>query len=270
MNFRKLITHSLIALIVGAMLAAFQAAPAFAGSSDEAPETITLRVNNNTAQRVVLYLYSNGNTPVELEIEEWYGVVDLPAGRYRYTYNACGGNQQGSFNVAEGNTLLSLPICDGISVNYSVKAEEMRNLDINNRSGETIQVSLVGLAEYQFTVSGNKVSVDVVPGRYQAYFTACGIDYVMAVNLLHKDGQLSVPRCETPASSRVKVQNHTGEDMVVTLSGPEYLTVTIDPGTTRLDLAQGTYNFTVWSQGKCITGTLEVVGKVVNWSWWNN
>ena len=218
----------------------------------------------------MLYLYANGEKTIELEIEEWYGVVDVPAGKYRYSYNACGGTQRGSVTVSESSSLLSLPICDGVSLNYSVKAEDMRSLAIFNRSGEAVQVSLVGPTNYQFTVSANKTSFEVAPGRYQANFTACGVSHSMALNLLNKDSQLNIPHCDTPETSRVKIQNNTDSDMVVYLNGPESQTFTVNPGTTRVDMAQGTYSFTVWSEGNCIKGTLEVANNVVVWSWWSS
>lgn len=132
------------------------------------PATYKLVLNNKTGQAVKITL--TGPMTYYFTLQPGKTSQDLKPGKYRYSYQACGGEKKGTVEVKKNGTVLTLAACPknkksgGGDVTVKVK----------NDTGGTVWLTLSGPANYNFTLAPGKSTITVLKGKYAYTIYGCG------------------------------------------------------------------------------------------------
>ncbi len=144
---------------------------------------------------------------------------------------------------------------------------------INNKTGETISLSLKGAANYNWTVKPGKSTFDLAPGKYKYSYKACNGQKNGTVEV-KKNGQvLTLAACKAKGASGggtvgVVIQNDTGGYIRINLTGPATYSFSLGAGKSTINVIKGKYTYTVWGcGGASLSGVKQLKGKIT-WTFW--
>ena len=261
-----------VIVIWALMLSGFvPAAPAqssqAAAASQATQTTVKVVFNNKTAEVVQLTL--SGPASYYFPLPPGKSNQMMLPGKYTYRYTACGEQKTGSFTVKDSGYTLTLAACP----KKPPTPPATYKLVLNNKTGETIQITLTGPMTYTFTLQPGKTSQDVKPGKYRYTYKACQGEKKGTVEV-KKNGTLLVlaacPKNQKTGSgeAKVKIKNDTGGTIWLNLSGPANYNFTLAPGKTTITVLKGKYNFTIYGcGGGSSTGTQQLKDNM-EWRFW--
>jgi hypothetical protein len=92
---------------------------------------------------------------------------------------------------------------------------------VENRTGETVELKLNGPGPAQFfTVdAGQNLEVELEPGLYIYRYFACGQNKYGFTTFDDSSPSLVLGKCGERANSNIVIDNHTGDPIIVTLTG---------------------------------------------------
>lgn len=145
------------------------------------------------------------------------------------------------------------------------------SLLIINKTGETIQLTLVGPATYTFTLQAGKSTQQVLPGKYKYQYFACQ-GKKTGTFTISKDGKkLLLASCSKNQKSklaRVKIDNRTGGFVWLNLVGPATYQFSLKPGKSEIWVIKGKYTYTAFGcGGASVSGTRKLNSGML-WSWY--
>jgi hypothetical protein len=229
--------------------------------------TIKLVFNNKTAETVRMALTGPASYNFTLPPGKSSQMV-LP-GKYTYTYTACGENKTGNLTVKKSGDTLTLAACP----KKPPTPPATYKLVLNNKTGETIKVTLTGPMTYTFTLQPGKTSQDVKPGKYRYSYQACQGEKKGTVEV-KKNGTLLVlaacPKNQKASSGEVnvKIKNDTGGTVWLNLSGPATYSFSLAPGKSTITVLKGRYNYTAYGcGGASVSGTKQIRSNM-EWRFW--
>jgi len=141
-----------------------------------AATTLTLVVNNKTGQTFPLTL--QGPASYRWTVTPGKSNHEVAPGKYKYTYQACGGSKSGTVEVKKDNQNLTLAVCKQKSGSATA------NVKITNDTGGTITINLTGPATYRFSFGPGKSTMSVIRGKYSFTVYGCGGGTVSGVKNL--------------------------------------------------------------------------------------
>jgi hypothetical protein len=147
------------------------------------------------------------------------------------------------------------------------------NLLVNNKTGETVQLNLVGPQNYTFTVQPEKSTQQVLAGKYKYTYQACQGKKTGTFTISKNGKQLVLAACsknqkQKSKEVRVKISNQTGGVVRLNLSGPGTYNFTLNTGSSVIWVIKGKYNYTAYGcGGAAISGTRNLRNGL-NWTWY--
>ncbi|HSS98080.1 MAG TPA: hypothetical protein VLK33_13660 [Terriglobales bacterium] len=165
-------------------------------------------------------------------------------------------------------------------------------LIIQNKTTVPVTVNLSGPQNYSFTIdAGTKKRFEILQGHYTYSYTACGskktgkfvldsLGYVITIAKCDKKGGESsecvyyvASKCDTKETKKSTVvfviQNNTGADLRLGLSGPASYSLYVPTGKTKFTVTKGSYKWTMSGTG-CggisNSGNINLERSIV-WTW---
>lgn len=156
-----------VAILLITVFAFTSVAPALA-SVDQA-DTVQVTLQNKTGAAVRLTL--TGPTTVSLNLATGKTKANMAVGTYKYSYEACGKTNTGTFKVKSNGDNLTLPKCKGGS-----GGTKTVTLVIHNKTDGTLYFVFTGPQSYRATVPPGKTKLTMAQGTYQYTISgnACG------------------------------------------------------------------------------------------------
>lgn len=145
-------------------------------------------------------------------------------------------------------------------------------LVINNKTKETVQLTLTGPATYVFTVQPGKSTQQLLPGKYQYTYNACEGKKKGTVVVSNKSKQLVLAACPKNKKTkgkevRVNINNRTGGTVMLNLTGPANYQFSLKSGTSAIWVLKGTYTYTGWGCGASLSGGPRKLKSGMIWTW---
>jgi hypothetical protein len=157
--------------------------------------------------------------------------------------------------------------------NSSQAAATSVQLVVNNKTGETLNLSLKGPATYNWNINPGKTTQTVVPGKYKYTYKACGGQKSGTVEVKKNGKVLTLAACNQKGAKvggvvNVKIRNNTGGYVQLNLTGPATYSFSLAPGNSTISVIRGKYQYTAWGcGGASISGTKQLGGGKT-WTWW--
>ena len=138
-------------------------------------------------------------------------------------------------------------------------------LTFQNKTGAVLeQLVLSGPKIYTFyNVPIGKSIYTVLKGKYTIQYKACGANKSKKVSIL-SNYKFSTVGCPL---AKLTVINDTGGILTLNLKGPANYRRVIPPGTMRIKVSKGTYQFTGTTNCGSNSGTIKAKGRM-RWNWW--
>lgn len=133
--------------------------PALASNPPAAAQTAKLVVTNKTPQNVTIRL--TGPRSQSIVVPPGKTILQLPPGKYQYSYKVCGADKTGSLDLRKSGKLNITPC-------------PMAKIKFTNLAGKTMYLSLTGPVNYTFTLPSGVSTVRVVKGTYRYSLSGCG------------------------------------------------------------------------------------------------
>jgi hypothetical protein len=157
------------------------------------------------------------------------------------------------------------PIGDQVSdFSASAAADAGPKLTIDNKTGANVTVSLSGPRSYTLTATPGKSIHAVDPGKYKYSYQACGAAKKGTLTVQAKAAKLPIAKC---VMAGVTIQNDTGSNIYLTLSGTASYSFTLAPGKTKISVIKGKYVYRVSGACGATNGTTNLKKGDV-WRWW--
>ena len=223
--------------------------PSCAPSKSGKSGTVKFKVNNKTGQAV--YLNLEGPMNYYLSLGPGVTRLEVEKGKYKYTYYACEGYQNGSNEVKKANTTLTLPSC---GANTSGKFKTVR-IRIDNKTSAAVYLNLKGPTNYYHSLAPGVTKLDVEKGKYSYTYYACGAYQNGKIEVKKTNTKLVLPCCGCSSSGKNKkmmkftVVNDTGGYITLKLTGPQDYSFSLPRGRTVLEVVKGKYKYTAWGCG---------------------
>jgi hypothetical protein len=150
--------YKLFILIVLVAFATLSWSPALA-SSPAATQLAKLVITNKTADTLSIRLTGPKNQT--LLVPRGKTTVELPLGKYQYSYKACGADKSGTIDLKKSGKL-------------TVAACQMAKIKVFNLASHNMYLRLNGPVNYNFTLPPGMSNIQVVKGTYQYYLSGCG------------------------------------------------------------------------------------------------
>jgi len=237
------------------------------GKEDKSAKLPKLTINNMTGTS--FYMTLIGAKPQYFYIQKGKSNIEVEQGRYTYSYYACGAPQTGHLAVKK----------KGLSVKFTCDTQKDKDakvpkLTVNNMTGETFYITLIGAKPQYFYIQKGKANFEVEQGRYSYSYTACGGPQSGIVNVKKKGVtlKLACPKSSEKDGKLIKVNisNQTGGSVTLYLTGPKSYTFYLAPGQSKIDVEKGKYNFTAYGcGGASLIGAKNINSKFV-WRWFCN
>jgi hypothetical protein len=133
--------------------------PALASNPPAAAQTAKLVITNKNPQNVTLRL--TGPRSQSIVVPPGKTILQLPPGKYQYSYKVCGAEKTGTLDLRKSGKLNITPC-------------PMAKIKFSNVSGKTMYISLRGPLNYTFTLPPGTSQVRVVKGTYRYSLSGCG------------------------------------------------------------------------------------------------
>ena len=197
---------------------------------------------------------------------------DLPLGTYRYSYSYCGETVTGTFNIKKKNATLKLDKCKAGNA-AAVSGDTV--VTFRNQTGEIIRLQLTGPQTVWLTLATGNTKDELPAGTYRYSYNACdGETFTGSFNVKGKTSILKLLKCKNSQATsgkliKVAVKNNTGGSLSIYLFGDQSYTFYVGTGTTKIEVAPGKYQYTVYGcGGASIGGTKSFRGGGNNWMFW--
>lgn len=146
-------------------------------------------------------------------------------------------------------------------------------VQIQNKTGASVRITLSGPVSYNLDLKTGKNKVEIQPGSYTYSYKACGKTVTGKFNA-KAGATLTLPKCAGGGAGggevKVTIYNLTGGTVTIYLSGPQSYVFNFGPGKTKMVIAAGTYNYTVYACGTSGTGIRKFKGSGWTWTFWCN
>jgi hypothetical protein len=252
----------IITTIAVILLLAVNVLPALAAAS-----TVNIVIDNRT----------NDSVTVTLSGEQRYTFTAAPGktrqqmaqGTYHYYYFGCNQSNYGTFLAKPPRSTLVLDCPDD-----TANEKDLVQLKINNRSGETVYLSLWGAAYYYFSLKPGQNTVTLKAGSFQYAYSACGERQTGSLKVSGKTTRMTIDKCEAPEAPtlfRVRVVNRTEGDITMWLYGPKYYVFNVPEGKSLFMVEGNTYFYSV--MGTCdgirevISRGTQSINRSITWTW---
>jgi hypothetical protein len=160
--FRLAITGALVAILLLTTVA-----PAFA-APETAKDKVQVQFQNKTGASARITL--TGPATVYLTLSNGKTKSELVPGTYKYSYDACGKTNTGTFKVRKAGDTLTLPKCKTGGGGGGGEGK----IKIKNSTGGTITIIMSGPQSYTFYVSAGTSQLSVIKGKYNYTAYGCG------------------------------------------------------------------------------------------------
>ncbi len=173
------VSQHVFAILIAFVLLFTTVAPALAAGAQLA-EKVQVQFQNKTGAAVRLTL--TGQATVSFNLGTGKTKADLEIGTYRYSYEACGKTNTGTFKVKKAGDNLTLPKCAGGGGAGGTKAV---TLTIQNQTDGTLYFVFTGPKTYYLTAPVGKTKFTFEAGKYSWTMSgnACGSYSTDAGNL---------------------------------------------------------------------------------------
>ena len=151
--------------VLAAILLLTAVAPAIA--APETKDKVQVQFQNKTGSSVRITL--TGPATVYLTLNTGKTKTEMIPGTYRYSYNACGTTNTGTFKVKAGANL-ALPKCKSGGGGSAGEKKQA----ITNNTGGTLTMILSGPHSYTFYVATGRSQISLVKGTYNYTIYGCG------------------------------------------------------------------------------------------------
>ncbi len=147
------------------------------------------------------------------------------------------------------------------------------SLLINNKTGETLQLNLVGPQTYTFTVLPGKSTQLVEPGKYKYTYLACQGKKTGTFTISKNGKLLTLAACsknqkQKSKEVKVRIDNRTGGVVWLNLVGPTTYQFSLKPGSSVIWVIKGKYQYTAFGcGGASVSGTRQLRSGML-WSWY--
>lgn len=164
------VSQRVFAILIAFVLLLTTIAPAFAADS-LAADKVQVQFQNKTGAAVRLSL--TGAATVSFNLATGKTKAELAPGTYRFSYEACGKTNAGTFKVKKAGDNLTLPKCAGGGGAGGTKTV---TLIIQNQTDGTLYFVFTGPKTYYLTVPVGKTRFTFEAGKYNWTMsgTACG------------------------------------------------------------------------------------------------
>jgi hypothetical protein len=147
------------------------------------------------------------------------------------------------------------------------------NLLVNNKTGETVQLNLVGPQNYTFTVQPGKSTQQVLAGKYKYTYQACQGKKTGTFTISKNGKQLTLAACsknqkQKSKEVKVNISNQTGGTVWLTLTGPAAYNFTVQPGTSAIWVIKGKYNYSAYGCGGAASSGTRKLRSGLTWTWY--
>jgi len=155
--------------------------------------------------------------------------------------------------------------------NSSQAAATSVQLVVNNKTGETLNLSLKGPATYNWNINPGKTTQTVVPGKYKYTYKACGGQKSGTVEAKKTGKVLTLAACNQKGAKaagmvNVKIRNDTGGYVQLNLTGPATYTFSLAPGNSTIQIIKGKYQYTAWGCGGASVSGTKQLGGGITWT----
>ena len=225
-----------------------QQAPAAAGD----PELV---VNNLTG--TAFYMTLTGPQTYSVHVLAGKNTFVVVKGEYTMAYFACGAQQTKEVNVKKGGASIKL-VCE----TDKGSSGKTPKLTIDNKTGP-FYINFTGPKTYSFYAPTGKTDFEVEPGTYEISYYACGAQITDTIVVKKKGGTLKI-QCLA-----ITVVNLMSGPIELELSGPADYYFYLPVGKTIINIAPGTYDYSVSTPCGSGSGTT-TFKKKINWFWWCN
>lgn len=126
-------------------------------------------------------------------------------------------------------------------------------LRINNKSEGPLRIQLQGPKTYYLNAPIGASKHDVLPGTYKYNYLAYGTYTEGSLEILKNGVQLTI----ASQSVKVNIKNKTGVALTLRLEGPQVKFVNLPPGTTKIVVWKGDYDYSFNAFGLFKSGKVE-------------
>jgi hypothetical protein len=157
-----------------------------------------------------------------------------------------------------------------------VKAGETVQVQFQNKTGETVRITLTGPATVSLTLGAGSTKADLATGNYKYSYTACGKTNTGTFKVRSNGDTLTLAKCTggsgKSSTAQLVIQNKTDGTLYFTFTGPQTYYVTAPAGAkTKVSMVAGKYDYTV--RGTACGSYDEQSGKVNikgsrSWTWY--
>jgi hypothetical protein len=163
------VSQRLFAILIAFVLLFTTIAPAFAADS-QAADKVQVQFQNKTGAAVRLRL--TGAATVSFNLGTGKTKAELAPGTYRFSYEACGKTNTGTFKVKKAGDNLTLPKCTGGGGSGGTKTIV---LSVRNDTDQALYFVFVGPKTYYLTVqSGQTSKLTMEAGKYNYTLSGSG------------------------------------------------------------------------------------------------
>lgn len=156
----------------------------------------------------------------------------------------------------------------------AIAAPELKDkvqVQIQNKTGSSVVITLTGPATVYLRLNTGKTKTELVPGRYNYSYFACGTTNT-GIFKVKPGATLALPKCKKGGGAaneaKQKITNNTGGTLTIILTGPKNYTFYVASGKSQISLVKGRYNYTIYGCGGAVlTGTRKLPGGG-NWVFW--
>jgi hypothetical protein len=179
----KKLTFMVVCLVLSLLVSAWVPAPAIVSSSQaaKAAKIPQIQITNKTGLPVTV-TFTGVKTYVVTATEK-KTTIQVEAGKYNYSYQACDQAKKGSLKVKNNTAKLTIPACKSNKNKAKSGSTASTTVTINNLTGGTLYLTLKGPATYYFTLGLNKTKITVVKGKYTYTAYGCGSSKTGTINL---------------------------------------------------------------------------------------
>jgi hypothetical protein len=217
--------------------------------------TANLKIDNKSGAQVRLSL--SGPRPYNLTLPTGKTKVEVLKGEYTYSYLDHGVSESGSISIQSEQATLTL-------------LNKIAALKIANKSGADVQVSLQGNVPYTLSANAGVSKHQIRRGTYQYKYFACGNWQSGEIQVNKNSVELNIASCQAATSGGVKVviENDTFGMVTLQLSGPQQYWFYLSPGTQTIEVAKGSYDYTVWGCGGASKSGTKNINSKIHWRFW--
>ncbi|GEM_PF-3273535 len=263
----------LLTLVIGAALLAV-----LASTSIAAADTVEFTINNKTS-RTLEFTFLGEETYV-VTAPPGKTRFDAVKGTYQLSYYDCGQLNISTIKITNKNNELKIEGCTTDAGGSTGGVLNTVELVINNKSGKTLEITLLGEKNYFVTATSGKHRLDVIKGTYQMSYYDCGQLNISNVAIKREDTEIKILTCaqiaagadpvktggeitlgtKVPKGSVVFViNNKTDRPTTFSLISPvEVTTYNALLGRTKVVVPIGEYGYAYYACGRLWTGTIRI------------